>query len=193
MVHSQLLNLLGRSPSVQSLLLEVMGCPIRSSRLPCLGGGQHCCTSSICLHWNDVPTMWKHSVIVPVFKTGDHSVPSNYRPISLASCCFKINCSLHLPAIAPLPGRFPLGCRHDGWLSDRRVAHAVCHPHFRCVRGHLQSIRHLLGGSDDGGVVLHGGPRAHEGLDCTFCAWDVLAGQKWCRSVRALAGHTGGA
>ena len=25
---------------------------------------------NLCLHWNDVPTMWKHSVIVPVFKTG---------------------------------------------------------------------------------------------------------------------------
>ena len=42
MVHSQLLNLLGRSQGVQNPLLEVMGCPIRSSRLPCLGGGQHC-------------------------------------------------------------------------------------------------------------------------------------------------------
>ena len=26
---------------------------------------------NLCLSWNDVPTMWKHSVIVPVFKTGD--------------------------------------------------------------------------------------------------------------------------
>ena len=25
-----------------------------------------------------------------MFKTGDHSVPGNYRPISLASCCFKV-------------------------------------------------------------------------------------------------------
>ena len=45
---------------------------------------------NLCLSWNDVPTMWKHSVIVPVFKTGDHSVLGNYRPISLASCCFKV-------------------------------------------------------------------------------------------------------
>ena len=44
----------------------------------------------LCFSWNDVPTMWKHSVIVPVFKTGDHSVPGNYRPISLASCCFNV-------------------------------------------------------------------------------------------------------
>ena len=45
---------------------------------------------NLCLSWNDVPTMSKHSVIVPVFKTGDQSVPGNYRPISLASRCLKV-------------------------------------------------------------------------------------------------------
>ena len=75
---------------------------------------------NLCLSWNDVPTMWKHSVIVPVFKTGDHSVPGNYRPISLASCCFKVleHMALHLAAVAPMPGRFPMECRRDGWLSE---------------------------------------------------------------------------
>ena len=149
---------------------------------------------NLCLHWNDVPTMWKHSVIVPVFKNrrplSSRQLPTDLFGVMLLQSVGAYgpfqNSSSHLAAVAPLPGRFPLGCKHDGWLSDRRVAHAVCHPHFR--RGHLQGIRHLLGGSDDGGVVLHGGPRAHVGLDCTFCAWDVLAGQKWCRFVRALAG-----
>ena len=64
------------------------------------------------------------------------------------------------------PGRFPLGYKHDGWLSDGRVC-----------------------GSNDGGVVLHGGPRVHVGLDCTFCSWHVLTGQMWFRSVKALAGQ----
>ena len=91
MVHSQWLNLLGRSPGVQSPLLEVMGCPVRSSRLHFPWWRSALLNLfNLCLSWNDVPTMWKHSVIVPVFKTGDHSVPGNYRPISLASCCFKV-------------------------------------------------------------------------------------------------------
>ena len=33
-----------------------------------------------------------------------------------------------------------MGCRRDGWLSDLRLAHAVGHPHFRCVREHLLSV-----------------------------------------------------
>ena len=110
---------------------------------------------NLCLSWSDVPMMWKHSVVVPVFKTGDHSTPSNYRPISLASCCFKVlehmvhsrilpPSPARLTTVATFPGRFPIGCRRDGWLSDRRVAHAVDHPHLRCVRGHPQSVRHLF-------------------------------------------------
>ena len=40
--------------------------------------------------WSAVPTLWKRSVIVPVFKTVDPSQATNCRPISLASCCFKV-------------------------------------------------------------------------------------------------------
>ena len=43
----------------------------------------------------DVPTMWKHSV------SGDFSVPGNYRPISLASCCFKVFEHMVHSSIAP--------------------------------------------------------------------------------------------
>ena len=46
----------------------------------------------------------------------------SYRPISLASCAFKIfenldpcsHCSPHFSTTRPFPGRFPLGCRRCG-------------------------------------------------------------------------------
>ena len=34
-----------------------------------------------CLTQSDFPPSWKHSIIRPIFKTGDTSDPSNYRPI----------------------------------------------------------------------------------------------------------------
>jgi hypothetical protein len=35
------------------------------------------------LHQGQVPTIWKDAFITPLFKKGDRSKPSNYRPISL--------------------------------------------------------------------------------------------------------------
>ena len=35
------------------------------------------------LHQGQVPIIWKDAFITPLFKKGDRSKPSNYRPISL--------------------------------------------------------------------------------------------------------------
>ena len=37
-----------------------------------------------------VPTAWKHSIIVPLFKSGDQKEPQNYRPISLLPIVSKV-------------------------------------------------------------------------------------------------------
>ena len=37
-----------------------------------------------------VPTEWKHAFVTPIFKKGDHSLASNYRPVSLTSVCGKL-------------------------------------------------------------------------------------------------------
>ena len=36
-----------------------------------------------CLIHSDYPSSWKYSLIHPIFKTGDPSDPSNFRPISI--------------------------------------------------------------------------------------------------------------
>jgi hypothetical protein len=41
------------------------------------------------LHQNIFPTDWKLAHVIPFFKAGDKSVPSNYRPVSLLSCVSK--------------------------------------------------------------------------------------------------------
>ena len=43
-----------------------------------------------CLTHSDIPTSWKHSTVQPIFKSGDPSDPSNYRPISLVPVVVKI-------------------------------------------------------------------------------------------------------
>ena len=37
-----------------------------------------------------LPLDWKRANIVPLFKKGDHSLPSNYRPVSLTCICSKL-------------------------------------------------------------------------------------------------------
>ena len=51
--------------------------------------------------WNAVPPTWKSSEVVPVFEYGDRTNPDNYRPISLASCAFKVFEHLIHGRIAP--------------------------------------------------------------------------------------------
>ena len=37
-----------------------------------------------------IPKSWKRAAIIPIYKSGDKTVPSNYRPISLTSVICKV-------------------------------------------------------------------------------------------------------
>ena len=43
-----------------------------------------------CITKSDIPDQWKHSIIHPIFKSGNPSDPANFRPISLVPVIMKI-------------------------------------------------------------------------------------------------------
>lgn len=47
------------------------------------------CICRLSLSKGAVPQFWKQAIIIPLFKKGDHSLASNYRPISLTSSISK--------------------------------------------------------------------------------------------------------
>ena len=42
------------------------------------------------LEYEQIPTAWKEGQIIPIFKKGDKSSVSNYRPVSLTSVISKV-------------------------------------------------------------------------------------------------------
>ena len=51
---------------------------------------------NVCWQSKSIPEAWKHSTVVTLFKKGDTSLPSNYRPISLLVVAYKILAALLL-------------------------------------------------------------------------------------------------
>ena len=49
-----------------------------------------CLLFSKSLRLKKYPRSWKIAHVIPLFKNGDKSLPSNYRPVSLLSCVSKI-------------------------------------------------------------------------------------------------------
>ena len=49
-----------------------------------------CILFNISLESGKFPSQWKEANVMPLFKKGDKSLPSNYRPISLLSCISKL-------------------------------------------------------------------------------------------------------
>ena len=50
----------------------------------------YCLFFSHSLSHGVIPKSWKRAAIIPIYKSGDKTVPSNYRPISLTSVICKV-------------------------------------------------------------------------------------------------------
>ena len=67
-----------------------------------------------------IPTAWKEAFITPLFKKGDRSKPSNYRPVSLTSiCCKLLEHVIHSNVISHLDQHGILSDAQHGFRKER--------------------------------------------------------------------------
>ena len=45
---------------------------------------------NLSLQLGKLPELWSNSIVTPIYKSGDHAQPTNYRPISITSCVLKL-------------------------------------------------------------------------------------------------------
>ncbi|KAG0733200.1 hypothetical protein G6F23_013578 [Rhizopus arrhizus] len=80
---------------------------------------------TLCWQWSYVPSLWRHAQVYPIFKKGDSSLPSNYRPISLTSVFRKLlelSLSPWLSSVSP-----PLDLAQGGFRPRRSALdQALC-------------------------------------------------------------------
>ena len=86
-----------------------------------------------------VPSIWRRAYITSIFKKGDSSLPSNYRPISLTCCICKIMESIIKDQLVSY-----LHCK--GLISNHQ--HAFIKKH--------STVTNLLECTHDWAVSLHG-------------------------------------
>ena len=58
------------------------------------------------LRSGDITSPWNWSAVVPLFKSGSRSSPTDYRPVSLTSVCYKTRCRRHSKYVRSLFDRF---------------------------------------------------------------------------------------
>ena len=81
---------------------------------------------NLCFESGCFPKAWKHSNVVPIFKSGDKSAVSNYRPISLQSLVSKImERIVHKQLYAHLDANNHIPSNQFGFLPGRSTGDAL--------------------------------------------------------------------
>ena len=78
-----------------------------------------------CLIENKIPQIWKHATTILIYKKGDSNDPSNFRPIALMSCIYKLFTSLLAMRISTF------AITHNLMSEDQKCARPAegCHEH----------------------------------------------------------------
>ena len=81
---------------------------------------------NISIQSGSVPCGWKLSMIVPISKDGEKSVPTNYRPISLLPIVSKIlERHIHSKIMLHLQGSYPISDKQWGFCAKKSTVHAL--------------------------------------------------------------------
>lgn len=78
-----------------------------------------------CLSEKKIPKAWKQSTIILIYKKGDSNDPSNFRPIALMSCLYKLFTSLLSSRVSQFAVEFDLMSPHQ---KSARPSEG-CHEH----------------------------------------------------------------
>ena len=89
------------------------------------------------LNLNFIPDQWKCSIVVPVFKKGNRSMPENYRPISLTSSfCRIFESILFKKMLSHLQSNNLLSPKQFGFIPQR----SACSQLLTCIHQWLISL-----------------------------------------------------
>ena len=95
-----------------------------------------------------IPDDWRQALVSPLFKKGDRSIPSNYRPISLTSiCCKLLEHIIHSHAMKHLDQHNILNDAQHGFRKNRSTESQLiltCNEHAKALNSGEQRDSILL-------------------------------------------------
>ena len=101
--------------------------------------------TNLCLQEGKFPENLKNALVIPIYKSGDKTLPQNYRPISLISNISKIiERVLHKRIYDFLESEKLISKTQFGFRKGHSTEHAVIH-FMDYVTKHLENGKHIIG------------------------------------------------
>ena len=89
-----------------------------------------------------VPAVWKHATVVPIWKSGDNTQPSNFRPVSVLNVISKL-------------AEKVIGAQLTSYLCNSRILSATQHAYRKChsTESALLDLISIIARNRDAGLV----------------------------------------